>query len=82
MIVHGYLPQVMSQFADVTIYRWEYSFRASTVMGMAGAGAIGFELMGSLRIRQYQEVLAILIVILGMVTLVDGLASWLRRRLR
>lgn len=51
-------------------------------MGMVGAGGIGFELMGSLRIMQYQEVMAILIVILGMVTLVDGLGSWLRRRLR
>ena len=69
----------MPQFADVSIYRWEYNFRASTVMGMVGAGGIGFELMGSLRIMQYQEVLAILLVILLMVTLVDALSGRLRR---
>jgi phosphonate transport system permease protein len=82
VVLKAYLPQVISQFADVAIYRWEYNFRASTVMGMVGAGGIGFELMGSLRIMQYQEVLAILIVILVMVTLVDGLGTQLRKRLK
>lgn len=79
VLYHAVLPQVMPQFADVSIYRWEYNFRASTVMGMVGAGGIGFELMGSLRIMQYQEVLAILLVILLMVTLVDALSGRLRR---
>lgn len=79
VLYHAVLPQVMPQFADVAIYRWEYNFRASTVMGMVGAGGIGFELMGSLRIMQYQEVFAILLVILLMVTLVDALSGHLRK---
>lgn len=79
VLYHAVLPQVMPQFADVSIYRWEYNFRASTVMGMVGAGGIGFELMGSLRIMQYQEVFAILLVILLMVTLVDALSGRLRK---
>lgn len=82
VIFHGVLPQVMPQMADTAIYRWEYNFRASTVMGMVGAGGIGFELMGSLRIMQYQEVSAILLVILGMVTLVDTFSSRLRRKFK
>lgn len=80
IIFHGIFPQVFSQMADTAIYRWEYNFRASTVMGMVGAGGIGFELIGSLRIMQYQEVSAILIVILAMVTLVDAFSSWLRKK--
>tara|TARA_A100001391_G_scaffold197526_1_gene177774 strand:+ start:808 stop:1635 length:828 start_codon:yes stop_codon:yes gene_type:complete len=79
VLFHAVLPQVLPQFADVSIYRWEHNFRASTVMGMVGAGGIGFELMGSLRIMQYQEVLAILLVILLMVTLVDALSGFLRK---
>jgi phosphonate transport system permease protein len=82
LVTRAYLPQVISQFADVAVYRWEYNFRASTVMGMVGAGGIGFELMGSLRIMQYQEVMAILLVILVMVTIVDGIGSLLRRKLK
>ena len=82
VVLHGILPQVLSQMADVSIYRWEYNFRASTVMGMVGAGGIGFELMGSLRIMQYRDVSAILLVILVMVTVVDRLGSTLRRKFK
>jgi phosphonate transport system permease protein len=82
VITHGVLPQVLPQFADVAMYRWEYNFRASTVMGMVGAGGIGLELMSSLRIMQYSEVSALLIVILAAVTVVDALSSALRGRFK
>lgn len=82
VVCHGVLPQVLPQLADISIYRWEYNFRASTVMGMVGAGGIGFELMGSLRIMQYQEVSAILLVILVLVTLVDAFSGYLRRHFK
>lgn len=75
------LPQVLPQMADVTIYRWEYNFRASTVMGAVGAGGIGLELMGSLRLMDYQQVSAILLCILVCVTAVDAVGGWLRRKL-
>jgi len=42
VITHAVLPQVLPQLADITIYRWEYHFRASTVLGIVGAGGIGF----------------------------------------
>jgi phosphonate transport system permease protein len=82
VIWHGMLPQIMPLLANVTIYRWEYHFRASTVMGMVGAGGIGFELISSLRIMQYREVSAILLVILVMVALMDAFSDALRRRLK
>jgi phosphonate transport system permease protein len=69
-------------FADTDVYRWEYNFRASTVMGMVGAGGIGFELIGSLHIMQYREVSAILLVILAMVTLVDSFNGFLRKKFK
>lgn len=75
------LPQVLPQMADTTIYRWEYNFRASTVMGAVGAGGIGTELMGSLRLMDYQQVSAILLCILVCVTAVDAIGSVLRRKL-
>ncbi len=81
-IVHAVLPQVLGKMADVAIYRWEYNFRASTILGAVGAGGIGFELIGSLRIMQYTEVSAIILVILLMVTLVDGFGSWLRTQIK
>ncbi|MGV0045324.1 phosphonate ABC transporter, permease protein PhnE [Mycobacterium colombiense] len=80
VIAHGFLPQVLPQLADVSIYRWEYNFRASTVLGLVGAGGIGFQLMAALRVLEYRQVCAIMLVILGTVTVVDGISGWLRRR--
>ena len=82
VIWHAILPQVMPQLADTTIYRWEYNFRASTVLGAVGAGGIGFELIAALRILEYAQVSAILICILACVTIVDGLGAVLRKFLR
>lgn len=82
VVAHGILPQVLPQFADVAMYRWEYNFRASTVMGMVGAGGIGTELMGSLRLMDYNQVSALLLVILACVTIVDWLSGRLRRRFK
>ncbi|MBS5998749.1 MAG: phosphonate ABC transporter, permease protein PhnE, partial [Corynebacterium sp.] len=64
----------------VTVYRWEYNFRASVVVGVVGAGGIGFELIAALRTFQYDEVAAILLVILATVTVVDALGGALRKR--
>jgi phosphonate transport system permease protein len=82
VIVHAVLPQVLPQLADTTIYRWEYNFRASTVLGVVGAGGIGFELIAALRVLQYDQVAAIMLCILGAVTVVDALGGVLRRRLK
>lgn len=82
VIWHAVLPQVLPQLSDITVYRWEYNFRASTVLGVVGAGGIGFQLISSLRLLDYQQVSAILIAILACVTLVDGLGALLRRRLK
>lgn len=82
VIVHGVFPQVWPYWRDVMIYRWEYNFRASTVLGAVGAGGIGSELISALRILQYRQVLAIILAILVMVTLVDSLGRLLQRRYR
>jgi phosphonate transport system permease protein len=82
VIFHAILPQVLPQLADTTIYRWEYNFRASTVLGAVGAGGIGFELIAALRVLEYAQVSALLICILICVTIVDGIGAGLRSYLK
>jgi phosphonate transport system permease protein len=82
VIMHSVLPQVLPQRADITIYRWEYHFRASAVLGIVGAGGIGFELMAALRLIKYDEVSAILLSILACVIVVDSIGTALRRHLK
>jgi phosphonate transport system permease protein len=82
VVTHAVLPQVLPQLADVTIYRWEYHFRASAVLGIVGAGGIGFELIAALRLLDYAQVSAILLAILACVVVVDAIGAALRKRLK
>ena len=80
VIVFGILPQVVTHFIDYSLYRWEYNFRASTVVGMVGAGGIGFQLIASLRMMQYKDLFTILAVVFVMVQLVDYLGNLVRQK--
>ncbi len=79
VIFHSILPQVLPQIVNVSCYRWEYNFRASLVLGAVGAGGIGMEIISALRILKYQQVSALLILILIMVSVVDSLSNLLRQ---
>lgn len=78
VIFHSILPQVFPAMADVTFYRWEYNFRASMVVGAVGAGGIGLEIISALRIMEYQQVSALLLVVLAVVTALDSMSNALR----
>lgn len=79
-IVFAVLPQVVPSWIAATLYRFEVNLRASTVLGMVGAGGIGFQLYSSMRLFQYQDTAACVIVILGLVMGADYLSSRLRAR--
>ncbi len=81
VVVYALLPDVMPAFTSILLYMWEFNIRASTVLGIVGAGGIGQELKNSIDLLQFDRVLAILLIILAMVTTIDKLSAWLRRRL-
>lgn len=66
--LHGVLPHVLPQIADVTIYQWENNFHASVTVGVVGAGGIGFELIVALRTLEYRQIAAIVLSTLATVT--------------
>ena len=68
--------------ADITIHRWEYHYRASTVRGIVGAGSVDFELIAPLRLFDHDQVAATRITILACVLVMGGLGAVLIRRLK
>jgi phosphonate transport system permease protein len=74
------VPQALPQLAGVTIYRWEYHFRASVVVGMVGVGGIGAELVKATKLYRWDQAVAILSIVFVLVFVVDGLGALLRRR--
>ena len=82
MIVFGVLPQVITAWIAVVLYRFEVNLRSATVLGMVGAGGLGFELVGSLKLFKYPETATCIIVITVMVVAADFVSSRLRRAIQ
>jgi phosphonate transport system permease protein len=51
------------------------------VLGVVGAGGIGFELVSYIRGFEYQKATTMMLVLWGVVTVIDALSSHLRHRL-
>jgi phosphonate transport system permease protein len=81
-IVFGVLPQVLPTWIGVVLYRFETNIRVSTVLGMVGAGGIGFELISSMKLFAYEDTAACVIVILLLVLAADLISSKLRSMIR
>ena len=81
VVVFAVLPQVIPSWIASTLYRFEVNLRAATILGMIGAGGIGFELVSSLKLFQYQDTSTCVLVILAMVMTADYLSSKLRARI-
>lgn len=81
VLVYSIIPQIMPEFVSTALFRWEMNFRASTILGMVGAGGIGFELMASMRLFKYKEMIMILIVVLIVVSIVDFISSTIRKKI-
>lgn len=78
---YGVLPQVLPLGLGYSLYMFEYNIRAASVLGVVGAGGIGFELVNYIRGFEYNKATTMMLVLLVVVTLIDGLSSQLRRRL-
>ena len=75
------LPDVAPSMLSIGLFWWEFNVRASTVLGVVGAGGIGQELKNSMDLLDFPRLLTIIAIILGMVTVIDHGSQWLRRRL-
>ena len=59
----------------------EFNVRASTVLGVVGAGGIGQELKNSMDLLDFPRLFTIIAVILAVVTVLDHVSSRLRAKL-
>lgn len=75
------LPEAMPGLIGISLYLWEFNVRSSVILGIVGAGGIGYELLVSLKLLDFPRLATILILILAMVSSIDALSAYLRKRL-
>jgi len=79
ILAFAVLPQVLPDLISFTLYRLETNIRAASVLGLIGAGGIGYLMNTSFRTFQYQEASAIVLVLIVLVMAVDYSSSRLRK---
>ena len=71
------LPQAMPDLVGTTVYVLDHNVRAAAILGLVGAGGIGYDMVMAMRLFEYERIVLIYVV----VTLLDRLSDRLRARL-
>ncbi|QYR22820.1 phosphonate ABC transporter, permease protein PhnE [Paenibacillus sp. sptzw28] len=75
------IPQVLPGFLSYSLYRFEINVRSATILGVIGAGGIGTPLIFALSSRDWDRVGIILLGIIVMVTVIDMISGYIRKRI-
>ena len=81
IIRYAVLPQVLPSLITNSLYRFDTNIRMSIFLGAVGAGGIGFNLVVSIRLLEYQAALSAIIVVLILVLACEKLSDVLRTKL-
>lgn len=74
------MPQVMPVLLSITLYNFESNVRSGTILGIVGAGGIGFLLSDRIGAYRWDEAWSIIFLIIAMVYVIDALSASIRTR--
>lgn len=80
-IRYGIIPQLSANFISTAIYRFEINVRNATVLGLVGAGGIGFTLLQAMGNYRWKDASACLWGIVVVVLIVEFISTKLRRKI-
>ncbi|MBI5419992.1 MAG: phosphonate ABC transporter, permease protein PhnE [Deltaproteobacteria bacterium] len=76
----AHLPQAMPDFIGSTMYILDHNLRAASILGLVGAGGIGYDMVMAMRMFDYDRILLIALAIYAVVTLLDRASDRFRAR--
>lgn len=80
ILVQGVWPQFKPAFLTWSLYRLERNVHHGTVLGLVGAGGIGFALLRAINLYQFRTATTILLIIFVLVLGIEAVTTRLRRR--
>jgi len=75
VILFAIIPQVIPAFISYSIFRFDVSIRSATVLGLVGAGGLGFSLIKTMKLFKYHETATCILVIFLLVGASDWISS-------
>ena len=75
------VPQILPAYASYCLYAFELNLRASSVIGLVGAGGVGARIEFFVNQNNWEAVWGIVVMFVIVVFVVDRLSTLLRRRL-
>ena len=75
------LPQSLPVMVGLSIYYFEMNVRSAAILGIVGAGGIGFELADRIRVNEWQQVGFLILMIFAVVALVDRISGVVTKRI-
>jgi phosphonate transport system permease protein len=82
IISFGVIPQILPSFVANNLYILDRNIRMATMLGIVGAGGIGYELQSAFRMFEYEKVSAIVILIFLIIFIIDHLSAFIRSKVR
>lgn len=79
VLSYAVVPQVMPSFISFLLYRLEANIRVAAVLGLIGAGGIGFLMNTDFRMFQYPQAAMTVAVLIVLVMIVDYASAQLRK---
>jgi phosphonate transport system permease protein len=80
IVLYGILPQALPQLISYMLYRFEVNIRAAAILGFVGAGGLGQRIHIAISLFLEHQLLTLLLALYLIVTLVDTLSAYLRRK--
>ncbi len=77
----GILPQVAPVMLGHALYFFESNIRAASILGVVGAGGIGLQIAERIRVRYWDEVAFIILLMVVTVMVIDWISGKVRRYL-
>lgn len=81
ILFYAVMPQIIPEFLSFAIYRFEVDIRASSILGIVGAGGIGTMIIFASNNRNWNEMGTILLAIIIVVTIIDFASSRIRNKI-
>lgn len=80
LITFAMLPQAFPDLIGTVLYILDHNVRTATIVGLVGAGGVGYELVSSIRLFNYSRLMMIILAIYLTVTVLDRLSNRFRSR--